>query len=693
MLRLLNKMALPNTVDFSLTAPIYNEMALLAGYNIKQRKFKSESKLLVTAKANNYIAKQFKRAKKHAEKGNFEAFNKVSLNLLQNSTSYLIYSLNSVLPKWTSMDFRKVIVILIRTRKLTKTLATDINYKRVWIDKKPGDYARPLGVPEVVWRIYLRMVTNQGEIFAHGRDLYHPSQHGGRAGYGVMSCLKDVATRLNSGNYSRVYEFDIKGFFDHISHASMTTIFKGTYLEGLYEKMLKSKPLKYTLPPEDKDVALSKFNAIKEAFFEDDWGVNSPTPADYGFQTFYDFSRLPSGITGLNAPKYVTFDEVEEWDEVIAKAMKPIELKDKYKDLMSPQGTFTRRVGNSIHGEISVAPATLEDRAQGRDNWKDLNLPSQGVPQGTNFGPFLSSLAVSIYYKGQALKDWIMYIDDGLIFHNTTEELKEKLARLNKALNKMSVELAPEKSRLHTYESLKDNSIKFLGIRFKNTPGTMVSRRNFFTISSDTRSGTKKLVPEINADSMLQILENMLLEGAITISKYKYAKWAVQQSRMRGIFESDVVTLAIKYNFFGYLLSWVYNPEVDFESMRNKINEGIVAAEQTILKQTRSMGSYVLRQSSWNYTDSTGMNKNVVPDLNNHSTLCVELLLESLQFGHVSLREQGLEKRQSHEKSKGTPQIPKPSIHDKNWQQFLKEHSQWVYERSRRKSKKDDVTS
>jgi len=162
---------------------------------------------------------------------------------------------------------------------------------------------------------------------------------------------------------------------------------------------------------------------------------------------------------------------------------------------------------------------------------------------------------------------------------------------------------------------------------------------------------------------------------------------------MRGIFESDVVTLAIKYNFFGYLLSWVYNPEEDFESMRNKINEGIVAAEQTILKQMRSMGSYVLRQSSWNYTDSTGMSKNVVPDLNNHSTLCVELLLESLHFGHVSLREQGLEKRQSHEKSKGTPQIPKPSIHDKNWQQFLKEHSQWVYERSRRKSKKDDVTS
>jgi hypothetical protein len=206
-------MGIPNTVDFSLTNPQINEMALLAGYNIKQRTFKSESKLLVNAKANNYIAKQFKRMKKHAEKGNYEAFNKVSLNLLQNSKSYLVQAFNSVMPKWTSMDIRKVMVILIRTHQLAKTLATDINYKRVWIDKTPGDYARPLGVPEVVWRIYLRMVTNQGEIFAYGRDLYHPSQHGGRAGYGVMSCLKDVATRLNSGNYNRVYEFDLKGFF------------------------------------------------------------------------------------------------------------------------------------------------------------------------------------------------------------------------------------------------------------------------------------------------------------------------------------------------------------------------------------------------------------------------------------------------------------------------------------------------
>jgi len=640
MLRLLNKMGIPNTVDFLLTKPQINEMALLAGYNIKQRTFKSKSKLLVNAKANNYISKQFRRLKKHAEKGNFEAFNKVSLKLLQNSIAYLVCSMNNVIPKWTSMDVRKVMIILIRTHELRTSLATDISYKRVWIDKTPGDYARPLGVPEVVWRIYLRMVTNQGEIFAYGRDLYNPSQHGGKAGSGVMSCLKDVATRLNSGNYTRVYEFDIKGFFDHISHASMTTIFKGTYLESLYSKMLTSRPMKYILPPKDKDIALSKFNKIKEEFFEDDWGVLSPTASDYGFKPFME--KLPLNITGLDAPNYVTFDEIEEWDEVIGKLMKPIKLEDKYKDLMSPQGTFTRRVDNSIRGEIRVEPATEEARALGRDNWKDLNLTHQGVPQGTNFGPFLSSLAVGIYYKEQALRDWIMYIDDGLIFHNTAKELGEKLTQLKRALDKMSVELALEKCRIHTYETLKNNSIKFLGIRFKNTTGTMIHRRNFFTISSDTRKGTKKIVPEINADSMLTILENMLLEGAITISKYKYAKWAVLQSKMRGIFESDVVTLAIKYQFFGYLLSWVYNPEADFEAIKAKINEGIVIAEQKILKQTRSMGSYVLRQSSWNYTDSQGMSKNVVPDLNNHSTICCELLLESLRIGHVSLREQGL---------------------------------------------------
>jgi hypothetical protein len=650
MLKLLNKSGIPNVIDFSLTDPTYNELALLAGFDVKQRTFKSESKARRNAKANNYLAKQFNRLRKHAEKGNFEAFNKVGLNLLQNSTSYLIYSFNSVNPKWTSMDFNKVIKMLKGIRKLCKTLATDIDYKRVWIDKKPGDYARPLGVPEMIWRVYLRMVTNEGEIFAYGRDLYHPSQHGGRPGYGVMSCLKEVAETLP--RYKRVYEFDLKGFFDHISHASMTTIFKGTFLEGLYSKMLVSVPKDYTLPEPkaDKQVPLlydldddvefwDKFYAKYKSFIEFKRSITELSLSDiaeFNYAFGPTWSELIPGIDDLfdngGLDYNPAIETYEEWQEKIMKMMHSTKISyaniESYSSIA--KGTINRPE------PIETSHYSEAERAFGRDTWKDLNLSNQGVPQGTSFGPFLSSLAVSVYYKEQALKDWIMYIDDGLIFHNTAEELAEKLVRLNKALDKMSVELAPEKSRLHTYESLIDNSIKFLGIRFKNTPGTLVHRRNFFTISSDTRSGTIKTLPPINTEQMLTILENMLQEGAITLSKYKYARWAVLQSRMRIGFEADVVTLSIKYNFFGYLLSWLYNPEMDMETTKRKINEGIRDATNEILRQRRSLGSYILRNSRWSYQDSKGMIKTTTPDLNNHSTLCVDLLLETLQNGNVS---------------------------------------------------------
>jgi hypothetical protein len=242
-----------------------------------------------------------------------------------------------------------------------------------------------------------------------------------------------------------------------------------------------------------------------------------------------------------------------------------------------------------------------------------------------------------VYFREANLKHWIMYIDDGLIFHNSPVQLRERLARLQKALNKMSVELAPEKSKLHTTTTLLTESIKFLGIRLTNQ-GPSVFKRSFFTVASDTRKGTRKSIPSLTSAQMLLVLEEMLKDGLITISKYRYAKWAVAQSKMKELFEGDVVALSIKYGFFGYLLSWLYNPETDMETMKTKINQGVKLATETILKQERSIGSMILKEAQWEYLDVNGVVRSIKPDLNNHSTLSVELLLESLQQGIVSLR-------------------------------------------------------
>jgi len=212
-----------------------------------------------------------------------------------------------------------------------------------------------------------------------------------------------------------------------------------------------------------------------------------------------------------------------------------------------------------------------------------------------------------------------MYIDDGLLFPNTEEELKEALGKLERALGSMRVELAPDKSRLHTTKSLITESIKFLGMRFQ--------KRGFFTISSDTRRGTRKETPKLDQEDMLRLLETMLAEKMITVSKYKYAKWTITRSRLGELFKSEVIDVAIKNGFIGYLISWLYNPEKDFEALRAKIDAGIIEAKGRIEKNSRSLSAQVLKQSSWTYSDSHGYIKHVAPDLYNHSTICIDLLL------------------------------------------------------------------
>lgn len=653
MLKILNKTGLPNVVTFELSDPDYNTTALLSGFTIKEREFYPTSKTLKGSRANKYLSKQFNRLLKAARKEEYEKFNKISQRILIKSMVFLVYSYNSVMPKWTSMEGHKAILLLYKSHLLRLHLETDIDYKRVWIDKKPGDFGRPLGVPTAAWRIYMRMITNIGEIYAHGQDLYSPHQHGGRGGYGVMSCLEEVAKRLEE--FPKVYEFDLKGFFDHISHKSMTTIFKNTFLVALFDKMLKAKPKEYIIPKRSEDKQVPIFIPTRENLdmiymelitkYKDVLELKVPIQyipeeAKEMLDKLYG-KKWRTGIENMDAMfdsgKYdrdpSSGETHEQWLSRITNMLSEMIFQevniDNYSDIAKNKNFDME---NTLH-------ITEDQRIKGRETWKDLNLPEQGVPQGSAFGPFLSSLAVSVYFKKYGVKDWTMYIDDGLFFHKEARELEENLQKASKAFNEMQVELEPTKSRLHDRQSLMSNSIKFLGVRFKKV---LDQSRTFFTMSSDTRSGTQRELPPLDQANILIILENLYKDKLITISKYKYARWTIEQSKLGQVIGANHVNLAIKYGYFGFLLSWLYNPEADIVELKARIKEGCEKAISKILRQEKSWGAYILNTTSWHYKDDKGMYKIVRPDLNNHSTLAVDLLLETLQHGFVSLREFGL---------------------------------------------------
>lgn len=70
-----------------------------------------------------------------------------TMHLLMTSSSYRVSAFNYVAKGWyKNMNFAEVQRTLKEIRRLAKTQATRISFKRVYIPKSDGS-ARPLGVP------------------------------------------------------------------------------------------------------------------------------------------------------------------------------------------------------------------------------------------------------------------------------------------------------------------------------------------------------------------------------------------------------------------------------------------------------------------------------------------------------------------------------------------------------------------
>lgn len=638
MLRILNKIGIPNVVSFRLTDPKFNVEA--AKYDVKKgdRRLYNIHKTKRNAICNKYLAKQFRRLEKYARDGNLNHFNFLVSKLL-TSYAFQIYSYNTVCDKWTSIPNISTIKYHLRyLRKLCHDKSTDLDMKRVWIDKKPGDAARPLGVPTMVWRVYMRMLTHLGESFVRGKGLYSDFQHGGRSGYGVQTCLIQMLNLLEK--FDRIYEFDLKGFFDHVSKRSVRNFFRGTILADIYFKLLQVPPKKYILPDYQTDKAvlaametLKQIRAAKERgwragylmWLDDEEPDLLPQQREERYQDWLQFTLLDLAKRHMGAS---IFDKDD--------------YKEAMKDGVHRGGVFT----NWLIQETK--PYDQASREEGRDSWKDLDLPEQGIPQGSSMGPFLASTIAAFYLR--KIPNLLMYVDDGMVGLSPGDPSPEKI--ITDALRPIKVELAPEKSFIREVKHLRDTGIKFLGTR------TWV-RKLSTDMHSDTRFGIQR--PLINRESLLNKFRQLCGGKEVTISKWKLLKWIFlhNESRLSNLLTGQGLHVAIKYGFFGNLLSNAYSPEVSVEEMKAKIAEGVRLAEEQVRRAENSFGAGILNQNTYAYINDQGQPSYCKPDLYNLSTLSCNLLLE---LGVSFIRKDSTKVRNNNGNSFGISNVIIPDI-------------------------------
>jgi len=625
MLKYINKLKIPNVVEFYLKDKSIDNFALFVFEILRNQgsRFVGLSKTKRISKSNDYLQYQFVRLFKYAKNGELEKFNYLARKLLTKSKVFRVYALGYIFPKYNQMNTCKLQSLYNKVRKLCITESTDLQYKRVWIDKKEGDYGRPLGVPTPEWRVYGHMLTRILEVYFDGRGYLTSNQHGGKSGYGVMTYLKELAKWLKVNKY--ILEFDIKGFFDHITHESMLELIEGCYLKDTFARLLKARPISYKLPPVEEDLAIQRITALP--IIEEETIIISPEQFEQYMENLTKYPDTAAkefcDILGLDYDKeyeilVATPEEVLHYENLFQQELKNV--RSEYSNAMSGGEIPTR--GKYSKGLIDYE-ITEEGRNQGRDEWKDLHLEGQGVPQGTSFGPLLASTVL-----GRALRHQkaLIYMDDGIIAIKNLESVEQTIMRLGTSLAKIGCELAEGKTNaLGTYNLMKEG-VKLLGTRWTQVRGLFN-----YSVKSETRKGISKPLINVNESDFRNVVERLYRAGLITPSKDSVMKRYLNIPRNADLLHDSLLDLATKHQIFGTILARAYSPESSVTEMAREINYGIFKAEAKLAKYPfSSIGSRLYRDNIARYISEEGKHCTTRITLQNVSTLSNDIFLTFL---------------------------------------------------------------
>jgi hypothetical protein len=544
---------LPNVTQLRIQKLGYNANALAFGIVKVNRSMESTKDRRVTL-WNAYLRRQYVRLFKYALMKDYTRFEILADKLMKNSYIYRLTMLHHVDPDWflaKEKDIRKFM------RQMGDTVLSEdsnLKYTRNWIDKKPGDAARPIGAPRKDWKVILLMRLQILEICYKANGVIQPWQHCGVSRKGLNTAWKDVITRVLK--YKYIYEFDLRGFFDRVKNQNVLPELK-TW-NRWFDKMSNSQPSKYNLPPKEQDEAVAAFLAAKPSNLISEARRGIPLLT----MRIEDNTTRPQTFLNPQEDALAKFDAQQSQRLARARNLgimrsngianahayknvigKKATLLDNYKDLImfGKVKPTTMAAGT----EYVKATFTEKDRALGRDSWKGLGVTNFGFPQGANTSPFLSCLQVMRAVGPN--NNIVMYMDDGLLFADTMEELKQVIASFKKSLETINCSLAEEKSRLICNGDGILLKSKFLGIE---TDGQ--------SLNSKTRKGKEEA---FKGPVTIENYEKLSYYFNLTPSNTRVVKNWLLTDRIKN--KMAAIEWAIEHGFLSNIIAEAFNPNME----------------------------------------------------------------------------------------------------------------------------------
>lgn len=207
---------------------------------------------------------------------------------------------------------------------------------------------------------------------------------------------------------------------------------------------------------------------------------------------------------------------------------------------------------------VEEIPELLKGRS--KDSLKGLSSQGKGVPQGLNTSPFISTMMTDTYLSELGDNgNLIMYMDDGILFSETKEEMEKLITRLKELLKLLKLELSLEKSKYVKEDGVWKDTLKFLGLRY-------LWREN--TFMSDTRSGTRVLFP---GTATWEEITAMAKLNGLSIPYMRRLK--------DKLINTQAYEAGVKYGFLGCLIAGSqYRDAPPMEERKEQIRRGQASA-------------------------------------------------------------------------------------------------------------------